>query len=233
MSNRTETFKQSLKVELEPEEKIALGAELAELQQEKAKLEAEQKNVKKQFDSKIAQCDSRGTEIGCLIRSGYEYRSVECERTFDYPNAEVVVVRLDTNEVVEKRGMTKDELQIEMPLEDGPVTEDYSEEPPEGAEPQEDKPEPPQEEVDENGWNEDVQALVAHLRATKRCSINNVRRATKWGYEKANRVMEQAEALGIIGPPKGPNPREILIDLDEPEPANDEPATEEGTEEDV
>ena len=45
------------------------------------------------------------------------------------------------------------------------------------------------------------------------------------GYTRAARMMDILEERGIIGPPRGSDPREILIDLDGEIPQN---VTEEG-----
>ena len=52
------------------------------------------------------------------------------------------------------------------------------------------------------------------LRSTKRASTSMLQRRLRIGYNRAARLMEILEDRGIVGPENGPNPREILVDLD-------------------
>lgn len=58
------------------------------------------------------------------------------------------------------------------------------------------------------------QALVC-LRDTQRASTSSLQRRLGWGYNRAARMMDELEAKGIVGPPNGAGPREILVDLNE------------------
>ena len=74
---------------------------------------------------------------------------------------------------------------------------------------------PEQEEEDEL-----VSASVEVIRQTRRASTSSLQRRLRIGYNRAARLMDQLEEQGIIGPPQGSEPREILIDLDGETPAN-------------
>ncbi len=68
---------------------------------------------------------------------------------------------------------------------------------------------------------------VEIIRETRRASTSSLQRRLRIGYTRAARVMDILEERGIIGPPRGSEPREILIDLDGEIPENstdDEPA---------
>ena len=52
------------------------------------------------------------------------------------------------------------------------------------------------------------------LRTSKRASTSMLQRRLKIGYNRAARIMDLMEARGIVGPENGPQPREILKDLD-------------------
>lgn len=68
---------------------------------------------------------------------------------------------------------------------------------------------------------------VEIIRETRRASTSSLQRRLRIGYTRAARVMDILEERGIIGPPRGSEPREILIDLDGeiPEnPTDDSPA---------
>jgi len=68
---------------------------------------------------------------------------------------------------------------------------------------------------------------VEIIRETRRASTSSLQRRLRIGYTRAARVMDILEERGIIGPPRGSEPREILIDLDGEIPENsadEEPA---------
>ncbi len=52
------------------------------------------------------------------------------------------------------------------------------------------------------------------LRSTRRASTSILQRRLKIGYNRAARIMDLMEARGIVGPENGPQPREILVDLE-------------------
>jgi len=59
------------------------------------------------------------------------------------------------------------------------------------------------------------------VRRTRRASTSSLQRALRIGYTRAARLMDIMEARGIVGPPRGSDPREILIDFDGEIPGND------------
>jgi S-DNA-T family DNA segregation ATPase FtsK/SpoIIIE len=59
-----------------------------------------------------------------------------------------------------------------------------------------------------------LERAVEIIRQTKRASTSSLQRRLRIGYTRAARVMDVLEERGIIGPPRGSEPREILIDLD-------------------
>lgn len=44
------------------------------------------------------------------------------------------------------------------------------------------------------------------------CSVSMIQRRVKLGFSRAGRIVDQMEELGIVGPPEGSKPRQILID---------------------
>ena len=51
---------------------------------------------------------------------------------------------------------------------------------------------------------------VAIVAETRNASISYVQRRLKIGYNRAARIIDYMEASGIIGPPDGARPRELL-----------------------
>ena len=48
---------------------------------------------------------------------------------------------------------------------------------------------------------------------TGMASTSNIQRRLKLGFSRAGRIIDNLEAMGIVGPPNGSKPREILVDL--------------------
>ena len=72
--------------------------------------------------------------------------------------------------------------------------------------------------------NDEDDELVAQaveiIRQTRRASTSSLQRRLRIGYNKAARLMDALEERGVVGPPQGSDPREILIDLDGEVPEN-------------
>jgi S-DNA-T family DNA segregation ATPase FtsK/SpoIIIE len=91
------------------------------------------------------------------------------------------------------------------------------------------KPEPKAGAVDDGeGVDESlVEQSIEIIRETRRASTSSLQRRLRIGYTRAARIMDILEERGIVGPPRGSDPREILIDLDGEIPANtSEPTSE-------
>ena len=61
-----------------------------------------------------------------------------------------------------------------------------------------------------------VEQCIEVIRQTNRASVSVLQRRLRIGYTRAARIMDLLEERGVVGPNKGAEPREILIDLDEP-----------------
>ncbi len=73
----------------------------------------------------------------------------------------------------------------------------------------------------DSGEDDDiVEKAIEVIRQTKRASTSSLQRRLRIGYTRAARVMDLLEERGMIGPPEGAGPREILIDLDGEIPQN-------------
>src|SRR5437588_12266077 len=71
--------------------------------------------------------------------------------------------------------------------------------------------------ADERGSDEDedlIQQCVEVIRSEQKASVSLMQRRLRLGYTRAARIMDELENRGIVGPSKGAEPRDILIDLD-------------------
>jgi DNA segregation ATPase FtsK/SpoIIIE, S-DNA-T family len=69
----------------------------------------------------------------------------------------------------------------------------------------------------ESGIDEDeeiVQQCIEVIRSEQKASVSLLQRRLRLGYTRAARIMDELENRGIVGPGKGAEPRDILIDLD-------------------
>lgn len=71
--------------------------------------------------------------------------------------------------------------------------------------------------ADEDACDEDedlIQQCVEIIRTEHKASVSLMQRRLRLGYTRAARIMDELERRGIVGPSKGAEPRDILIDLD-------------------
>jgi S-DNA-T family DNA segregation ATPase FtsK/SpoIIIE len=72
----------------------------------------------------------------------------------------------------------------------------------------------------DNGNEEDeslIQQCIEVIRSEQKASVSLLQRRLRLGYTRAARIMDTLEERGIVGPSKGAEPRDILIDLDQPD----------------
>jgi DNA segregation ATPase FtsK/SpoIIIE, S-DNA-T family len=73
----------------------------------------------------------------------------------------------------------------------------------------------------ETGIDEDeeiIQQCIEVIRSEQKASVSLLQRRLRLGYGRAARIMDELESRGIVGPSKGAEPRDILIDLDAGQP---------------
>jgi len=94
--------------------------------------------------------------------------------------------------------------------------------------------------MDDGGDDDLVEQAIEIIRETHRASTSSLQRRMRIGYTRAARIIDILEERGLLGPPRGSEPREILIDLDvdmentgEPSGYEGEDVDEENTEREV
>jgi S-DNA-T family DNA segregation ATPase FtsK/SpoIIIE len=75
--------------------------------------------------------------------------------------------------------------------------------------------------LEEGASNEDedlIQQCIEVIRSEQKASVSLMQRRLRLGYTRAARIMDELEMRGIVGPSKGAEPRDIMMDLDGPMP---------------
>jgi len=70
---------------------------------------------------------------------------------------------------------------------------------------------------DDEGSGEDedlIEQCIEVIRSEQKASVSLLQRRLRLGYTRAARIMDELENRGLVGPSKGAEPRDILIDLD-------------------
>lgn len=68
---------------------------------------------------------------------------------------------------------------------------------------------------DNHGYDEMIPDAVNAILESKQCSVSMLQRRIKLGYSRAVRIVDQLEALGVVGPYEGAKPRAVLVCRDE------------------
>jgi S-DNA-T family DNA segregation ATPase FtsK/SpoIIIE len=79
---------------------------------------------------------------------------------------------------------------------------------------------------DDGGIDEDeelIQQCIEVIRSEQKASVSLMQRRLRLGYTRAARIMDELENRGIVGPSKGAEPRDILLDLDAGQPDTQQP----------
>ena len=197
-----------LRVELTSDERQNAGQAMADAVAQVDSLKAQLDSVKKQIGAQVQAAEAMITAKAELLRAGYEIRPVDCELLLAFDQGRAAETRTDTGETIADRGLYPEEC--EMGLDLFPEQAEQGEPEPDPDTPQETPPQA-DEPVDPILVNEAKEIIMA----TGRASISTVQRKLKVGYPLADRIMTELEKQGVVGPPNGSEPREILVSNDE------------------
>jgi hypothetical protein len=110
--------KRTLQCKFTPPEILQLGKDLAEKTNLARQIEAEKKQVVKQFDARLAEVEAQINQASNNIQAGYEYRTVDCTETIGEPDeSKKTVRRLDLGEIIEIRELSSEEKQRALEFE--------------------------------------------------------------------------------------------------------------------
>lgn len=113
----------TLKVKLTDPEVLEFADQLARSVDESTRLEEEKKALTDSFKAKITEVEAKIQKLTNYVRNRYDYRPVDCEQTMDNNKGTSVIVRIDTNEVIEERNLTYEERQGNLFKDDEEETE--------------------------------------------------------------------------------------------------------------
>lgn len=106
----------TLAVALTEDELKAISAALARVCVDLGKVEEEKKTANSGFKHRADSLMSQMVVYSDQVNERRKWADVVCYWEPDYENKKMVCTRQDTGEVVEQRDMTKDELQLKLPL---------------------------------------------------------------------------------------------------------------------
>jgi len=109
-------------------------------------LEDERKGIIDEYKGKISEVQGRVTKLKAVIQSGSEQRDVACRIVKDFKEGEILVIRLDTEEVIDKTPMKSEQQDMHFVTESPAEEKPEAEKTPEDADPPEEVVEPEVEE---------------------------------------------------------------------------------------
>lgn len=104
-----------LPVKLDADELRERGDSLAAVIQDLNAEENRQVDVKAQMKARMAELDSKKTQLAIVISRREEHRDVMVDMFHDYDRLVAETVRRDTGETIASRRMTEDERQLPLP----------------------------------------------------------------------------------------------------------------------
>jgi len=116
MSETPTRTKRALRCNLKDEERLELGQRLAREQQNLAQTEDRKAEVASTIKAEIEAHRATINALSRTLNNGYDYRDVDCDIILNFESNAVMLVRVDTGEVVESRAMSAEERQRELDL---------------------------------------------------------------------------------------------------------------------
>lgn len=106
----------NLPVPLTDAEVLDVSRRNAEIYRWHWQIEQEMKDAVTSFKSRLKVMEAEMARMQDTVRSGIEWRSIQCEKAIHRDLGEVTITRLDTGRLIETRPMTTKERQVAMEL---------------------------------------------------------------------------------------------------------------------
>lgn len=107
----SEPFYEHLPCALDSQELVLKSRALAQLLCDQENVELEKKEANASFKERLDAIDKQLSALALEVRSGREYREVQCLERADYAEGRVQIIRTDTAEVVRFRPLEPHERQ--------------------------------------------------------------------------------------------------------------------------
>lgn len=117
-------FLHEVKVPLSEKELLAYADELTECDTRLSELQGELEIKKAEFKTKIGDVNLRANELMNLLKTKEEYKEIECFDDFNWFDGIVEIKRVDTNETVRTRKITREEYQQNLPMTKPEIADD-------------------------------------------------------------------------------------------------------------
>lgn len=106
-----------VKCVLTNEEKAEAAMELANTHQAMESLAIEKKTAMTEYKQRKEKLEEQIHVTSLMVKEGVATRSVDCELQLNHTKGRAIIVRLDTNDIIEERDMNKDEQQMKIQFE--------------------------------------------------------------------------------------------------------------------
>jgi hypothetical protein len=117
VTKRIEKSTEYIRHTFTPEERLAMGDELAQAHNRMEDITDEEAVIKAQLKEKKSIVESTVSRLSRELANGFTMKNVECRLEWDKPNVnEVSYIRIDTGEVIKTRPFTEAERQQDLPL---------------------------------------------------------------------------------------------------------------------
>lgn len=118
-------FKDTLQVRLKHEERDDLTEDIVNLDGRKTEVEDAKKSALDSFKSQLSEIGKEYNEAIVMLRRNWKYAEVDCEEYLDEETEQVVTRRMDTNEIINVRGLTEKERQQKLVFDLEQVEDEY------------------------------------------------------------------------------------------------------------
>jgi hypothetical protein len=103
-----------LPCELDNDEVVEAAKSMAEQLSKVDQLDDQLASAKKQISSDIDACNAQIAKLRDMVRTGIEYRHVDCTISYDWPRGKKTITREDTGEVEREETISESERQQHM-----------------------------------------------------------------------------------------------------------------------
>lgn len=105
-------FKRNLAVKLTEAEFVEMATELATVDEAIDEQEVAKKAAAEEFKDAIGGMRSRKAKLRKIVKDKIHYKDIDCQWVADWASKSMILRRLDSQEAIDVRAMTDEELQV-------------------------------------------------------------------------------------------------------------------------